>query len=100
MAGYPSVVRELYNRAAPSTELEVGRGEGLLAHHLVTALGPPARFECTDLRPDALAPDLHPSPSFRQASIYELPYADNGFDLVLCCESSSTGTSRGPACRR
>jgi ubiquinone/menaquinone biosynthesis C-methylase UbiE len=86
MSNFLRSIRGLYKRAAPLSVLEVGCGEGRLAHHLVSTCGAPQRFECTDVSLERVVQDLHPVLSFRRASIYELPYEDESFDLVLCCE--------------
>jgi 2-polyprenyl-3-methyl-5-hydroxy-6-metoxy-1,4-benzoquinol methylase len=86
MNGFLSAVSALYRRAAPRRVLEVGCGEGRLAHHLVTRGSVPDAFEACDVSIDRVAPGLHPLIQFRQASIYELPFEDRSFDLVVCCE--------------
>lgn len=86
MHGFLSAVSDLYRRAAPLRVLEVGCGEGRLAHHLITTCPAPEAFEACDLSIERVAPDLDPRIRFRQASIYELPFADRSFDLVVCCE--------------
>lgn len=86
MTRFLNVVTELYTGVAPKTVLEVGCGEGLLAHHLVTAADRPARFHACDLSLDSVLPDLDRLIEFREASIYKLPYPDDSFDLVICCE--------------
>jgi ubiquinone/menaquinone biosynthesis C-methylase UbiE len=86
MRRFLEAVTELYDHAGPSTVLEVGCGEGLLAQHFVTHGARPERFEATDVDTSRIASDLDPIISVRQASIYELPYDDAEFDLVVCCE--------------
>ena len=67
--------------------LEVGCGEGRLAHHLVTRSNRrPARFVDTDVSLGQSAPVLDAEIERREASIYELPFEANSFDLVVCCE--------------
>lgn len=67
--------------------LDAGCGEGFtlaklqqnkIAQHL----------EGIDISRDAirLGKSMYPSISFKLGSIYKLPYKDNSFDLVLCCE--------------
>ena len=46
----------------------------------------PVRFEACDLELDLVAPALDPMIVFKAASAYELPYADNEFELLVCCE--------------
>ncbi len=86
MNGFLDAVTDLYREVAPKSVLEVGCGEGLLAQHLVSSCPRPERFEACDLELAQLAPDLDPLIHFRSASIYELPWPDASFDLVVCCE--------------
>ena len=86
MRRFLDAVTRLYVRADAASVLEVGCGEGRLAHHLVTRGRRPDRFVASDLDLGALAPDLDPLIEVRRASAYELPYAKGSFDLVLCCE--------------
>lgn len=86
MDGFLSAVSELYEVAAPVSVLEVGCGEGELAVHLWNHAPRPERFSICDVELDRLLPDLPEAIEVREASIYELPWEDNAFDLVLCCE--------------
>lgn len=87
MAGFLSSVTELYNLINPASVLEVGCGEGVLANYLLQqALKYPIRFEAGDLSLEAVISGIDPLIKFRELSIYELPYSDNSFDLVICCE--------------
>jgi ubiquinone/menaquinone biosynthesis C-methylase UbiE len=86
MRGFLSAVSDLYRRAAPRRVLEVGCGEGRLAHHLITTCPPPDVFEACDVSTARVAAALDPRLHFREASIYDLPFADRSFDLVICCE--------------
>jgi ubiquinone/menaquinone biosynthesis C-methylase UbiE len=87
MKGFLSSVTELYNQMKPSSILEVGCGEGALADHLLQhALKRPACFEACDISLDAIDPLIDPLIKFRQSSIYELPYGEKSFELVVCCE--------------
>lgn len=91
MRGFMDAAKSLYAEANPSTVLEVGCGEGelaarLLTHHRAKLAAPPQRFEATDVDLGQLPDDLDPAITTREASIYTLPYADNEFDLVVCCE--------------
>lgn len=85
MRGFLRAVGELYVEARPQTVLEVGCGEGRLADHLLRRYPRPRRFAACDLE-DARAGDIDPAIDFERASIYELPYHDQAFDLVICCE--------------
>jgi 2-polyprenyl-3-methyl-5-hydroxy-6-metoxy-1,4-benzoquinol methylase len=86
MDGFLSAVDELYTSAERVRVLEVGCGEGLLADHLMSVGAPAERFEATDVRLTKLESDLDERIVFREASVYELPYEDASFDLVVCCE--------------
>jgi ubiquinone/menaquinone biosynthesis C-methylase UbiE len=86
MGGFLRAVSDLYGSVRPRSVLEVGCGEGRLAQHLIERGPRPERFEACDLELGTLAPDLDPLIHFREASIYQLPYADGELDLVVCCE--------------
>ncbi len=86
MQGFLDAVTDLYRAEGARAVLEVGCGEGKLADHLVRQGRRPERFEACDLALDRRAPGLDPLIHFREASIYELPFADDEFDLVICCE--------------
>ncbi|MCP4697007.1 MAG: class I SAM-dependent methyltransferase [Gammaproteobacteria bacterium] len=87
MSGFLNAVTALYAQINPDTILEAGCGEGFLVHRLVqSATQRPKRVEACDLSIEQVAPDLDPLIRFHIASIYQLPYADNSFELVVCCE--------------
>lgn len=88
VAGFLDAVTELFERAGPEgkTVLEVGCGEGKLATHLLRHAKAPARYLATDVSLDAIKGDLHPRMETQVASIYELPFEDRSFDIVVCCE--------------
>jgi ubiquinone/menaquinone biosynthesis C-methylase UbiE len=86
MSAFLGAVTGFYGRVAPATVLEVGCGEGRLAQHLVTRAARPRRFVACDLELGAVASGLDPLIELQAASIYELPFADASFDLVVCCE--------------
>ncbi len=86
MQGFLKSVRELYAGAGAKRVLEVGCGEGRLADDLVRNVAAPEAFCACDLSLERLAPELHPMLEFREASIYDLPFADGSYDLVICCE--------------
>ena len=82
---------ELFALAEPGGKrvLEVGCGEGELADRLVRSCDParrPARYLATDVSLERLRPGLDPCIESRAASIYELPFGDRSFELVVCCE--------------
>jgi ubiquinone/menaquinone biosynthesis C-methylase UbiE len=85
MQGFLQSITELVASVRPRSLLEVGCGEGHLARHLWDGGVRPRTFEICDVELDRLAalpPEIHA----QQASIYDLPYPDRGFDLVICCE--------------
>ena len=86
MRGFLEAVTELYRVTEATSVLEVGCGEGELALHLWQQGPRPERFEICDVELDRLRPDLPPAIEARRASIYELPWDTDAFDLVLCCE--------------
>lgn len=86
MRGFLDAVTGLYVRVGATSVLEVGCGEGLLAHHLVTRGGRPERFVASDVDVSAVTKDLDPLIEVCPASAYELPFADASFELVVCCE--------------
>jgi ubiquinone/menaquinone biosynthesis C-methylase UbiE len=86
VGGFLSSVTTLYRSAGAHSVLEVGCGEGKLADHLVRSGPRPHRFLATDLSLECQAPDIDPMIEFAEASVYELPFENGSFDLVLCCE--------------
>ncbi len=86
MSGFLGAVSELYRKVEPRTVLEVGCGEGRLAHHLIRSGRRPERFLATDVSLARRAEGLDPGIEFAEASIYELPFDEDAFDLVVCCE--------------
>ena len=86
MTGFIRGASSLYRLAAADTVLEVGCGEGRLAQALLASAPPPSRFEITDLDIGRVPADLPAPLVAAQASVYALPYPDDAFDLVICCE--------------
>lgn len=86
MSRFLRAVTDLYQDVAAKTVLEVGCGEGKLADHLVKAGPRPDEFHAVDLDLTRVQRGLDPLLFFRNASIYELPYDDDQFELVVCCE--------------
>jgi ubiquinone/menaquinone biosynthesis C-methylase UbiE len=79
-------VTALALRAEPTRLLDVGCGEGVVLRHLdrhlhgVAVVG--LDVDGTGLR----VAQAQNRVSLVQGSVYSLPFADNSFDLVLCCE--------------
>ncbi len=87
MAGFLRDVTAFYNQISPVTVLEVGCGEGRLIKHLTeNAIQKPGKVVACDLSLDKIEANLDPSITFQEASIYELPFEKNEYDLVVCCE--------------
>lgn len=87
MKGFLDAVSAAFDAVAPTEVLEVGCGEGKLATALLRSTARrPARFVATDLNLDRVASDVDPAIDFREASVYQLPFADDELDLVVCCE--------------
>lgn len=92
MAGFEGALLDLITPVQPRSILEVGCGEGYLAARLQKRLRA-ERFVACDLEIAQCRPELnaafhpHISPiNFEVASIYDLPYESQSFDLVVCCE--------------
>lgn len=81
-----SRVRDEMVKVDAQTYLDAGCGEG----HSLEALQDvvPPKVTGFDLNPDVVAytQARHPEHSFSVENIYELPYDDGAFDLVLCME--------------
>lgn len=88
VSGFLDAVNELFVLAEPRAKqvLEVGCGEGKLATHLIRNAPAPARYLATDLSLDTVGSGVDPRIEFKPASIYELPFATDSFDIVVCCE--------------
>ncbi|MCA9712188.1 MAG: methyltransferase domain-containing protein, partial [Myxococcales bacterium] len=86
MARFLGAVTDLYRVAEATSVLEVGCGEGELALHLWQQGPRPDRFEICDVDLGRLRPGLPEAIVAREASIYALPWPDDAFDLVVCCE--------------
>jgi ubiquinone/menaquinone biosynthesis C-methylase UbiE len=87
MRGFLNGITELYNFIKPASVLEVGCGEGELANYLLLhSAERPQCFEASDLSLDVISAESDPLIKYRESSIYELPYSENSFDLVVCSE--------------
>jgi ubiquinone/menaquinone biosynthesis C-methylase UbiE len=86
MSRFVRSVCALYSDVAPSSVLEVGCGEGLLAQRIMLHGPRPGRFEACDISLCRVAEGLDPAITFRVASAYSLPYDENEFEMSICCE--------------
>lgn len=87
MHGFLNSVSSLYHKANPSTVLEVGCGEGELIHYLyLKSKSRVTTIEACDLQLDKVPDERKSQIQFKEASIYDLPYHRDQFDLVVCCE--------------
>jgi SAM-dependent methyltransferase len=86
MQGFLRAVSELYLSVRPRRVLEVGCGEGHLAQHLIGLPHCPETFHACDVSLQALAPGLDARLTFSTADVYQLPFSDSSFDLIVCCE--------------
>ncbi len=71
-----------------SNVLEVGCGAGYSIQHLQKFFGPTATYSACDIDPELviLTKQKNPRVECATASIYELPYADHSFDIIVCLE--------------
>lgn len=83
---YKALIEEI-ERLKPDSILDVGCGEGFTLERLRN-LGIGKRLEGIDSldRAIEIGKKVHPELILRQGSIYDLPYKDNAFDLVICSE--------------
>jgi len=72
---------------SPKTVLDAGCGEGFSMNKLI-ANGIGERIEGIEYSNEAIsfAKKLFPHLTIKQGSIYDLPYKDSSFDLVICAE--------------
>jgi 2-polyprenyl-3-methyl-5-hydroxy-6-metoxy-1,4-benzoquinol methylase len=89
MAGFEGALSELFERAAPSSVLDVGCGEGVLVHHWAERLGD-GRVVGIDLEEDSIqagwAERQAPNLEYRVMQAAELPFAEGEFDLASAIE--------------
>lgn len=86
MRGFLDSVTSLTMSVQPTRVLEVGCGEGYLADHLLRTAPSITHLEACDLSIDLVPQELRSRISFSVGSVYELQYAAQSFDLVVCCE--------------
>jgi SAM-dependent methyltransferase len=79
-------IEQLVTAAAPASVLDAGCGEGETLMRLAGTL--PERVAGIDISEDAvaIATERLPALDLRQGDVYELPFGDGEFELVLCLE--------------
>jgi 2-polyprenyl-3-methyl-5-hydroxy-6-metoxy-1,4-benzoquinol methylase len=84
---YLRSVEVLATQAAPASILDVGCGEGFVVKHLRETVAPP-RLDGLDIDRPVLdvARFQNRSSGFARASVFELPFPADSYDLVLCNE--------------
>ena len=87
IARFHHTITERVAELKPATFLDAGCGEGFVARALRQRL-PDVRLVGFDFNPAAvrLAAAANPGTAFAAASIFALPFADAGFDVVGCFE--------------
>lgn len=80
-------IADLVESVAPQKILDVGCGEGFVIRHLLVQ-NEKLIMEGIDRDEDSLkiASKLNPQANFKVGSIYNLPFEENSFDLVICLE--------------
>jgi 2-polyprenyl-3-methyl-5-hydroxy-6-metoxy-1,4-benzoquinol methylase len=90
MAGFEGALDELFTLADPASLLDVGCGEGVLAHRWATQLGEQRRVVGIDLEEDSIQAgwSQHQAPNleYRVMRAENLPFADGEFDLASAIE--------------
>ena len=89
MAGFERTLDELFTRAAPSSLLDVGCGEGVLTHQWAGRLAP-GRVVGIDLEDSALQAEWEqrraPNLEYRVMKAENLPFGDGEFDVATAIE--------------
>jgi 2-polyprenyl-3-methyl-5-hydroxy-6-metoxy-1,4-benzoquinol methylase len=90
MAGFEGALDELFTLADPASLLDVGCGEGVLAHRWARRLGEQRRVVGIDLEEDSIQAgwSQHQAPNleYRVMRAENLPFADGEFDLASAIE--------------
>ncbi len=99
LEGFFSALRKELLHFRPATVLDAGCGEAETIERLRDVM--PPLVEGVDIRADciAFAENRFPQFRFQEGSVYELPFDDRSFDLVMCCEVLEHLDSPGEALR-
>src|SRR3982074_2684618 len=93
MAGFEGTLAELFGRAAPTSVLDVGCGEGVLTAQWAQRLGD-KRIVGIDLEDPKLREEWetrqHPNLEYRAMAAGRLAFGDGEFDLVAAIEVLET----------
>lgn len=84
---FTSLLLEQVKKLRSESILDVGAGEGFMLEMLRKHnIG--KKLEGIEYMDEALqfAKELHPKVKIKKGNIYELPYKDNTFDLIICTE--------------
>lgn len=82
-----NTLKNEFKNLKPYSILDVGCGEGFILEHLRQE-GVSTRLEGVEYNKHSifLGKQLHPHITIREGDIYQLPYENNSFDVVLCSE--------------
>jgi 2-polyprenyl-3-methyl-5-hydroxy-6-metoxy-1,4-benzoquinol methylase len=88
LGGYFDALGQLVASVQVESVLEAGCGEGISTQRLRQMLPGAAKMTAFDYDADRLAAarSRNPDISISRETIYELPYADKSFDMVICME--------------
>ncbi len=90
MAGFEGALDELFALAEPASLLDVGCGEGVLAHRWAQRLGEQRRVVGIDLEEDSIqagwAQHQAPNLEYQVMRAENLPFAEGEFDLASAIE--------------
>lgn len=84
---FKSLLLQQVKKLKPESILDVGAGEGfILEMFRKNHIG--KKLEGIEYMDEALAfaKKLHPHVKIKKGNIYELPYKDNSFDIIICTE--------------
>src|SRR5262245_50534513 len=84
---FKNLVLEQAKKLHPDSVLDVGAGEGFMLE-LLRYKNVGKKLEGIEYMDDAikLGKKMHPDVTIKKGDIYNLPYKDNTFDLIMCTE--------------